>query len=978
MTLEEMHNKIKEYESKWGKLGHTNIMKPEKYTIEHSGLSKGETKMPNMTNDFYAFRRKVAEGREKNKIAHTATINITDLNKRYFEQITTDGTLIHSNIPYGQGYYQKIEKYYPDGRTRYFSKAEWDAYQEELKRNQYEQQKKVDQAKQSTGAKATATIDAEARSKWEADQKVKKANEAAAKKESDANKNTRAAQANTVLEAEKQGGTKAAIDAFKKTDAYKEYFNKIYKRIAEAGIDPDDITNVEKKTLFTKEENDEIDKLENELDAIIKQLDKKNAVKRAIKEDFMSRAQEIYKSNNNSHREADREEGRERSKWEREQKEKKEKQAKLDADRAKNEAAAKAKSEEEENKSKMSRDKEKNRQADLAEEEREKNKGVTSQTGKSAPKVRDDSDFKKNSGVSSGMSWGKNNKPLTDEEIDELEEAGKPSADALSRQASKEKHKENVNKRNAELEDRKSEREKEIADKKATTKNAHKENPEDYIKRIPKTTNPKNTKEEIVAPKKTSDNNKSLTIAERDELLKDASNNRVSVSELASKYGISEEEVEKLISGVLGGGFRHSAINEEDSVMSEYRAFKRRANEGAKRNRLSHSAVISPADLNAKYYQDIEDHCFLVHASNQYGKQHYNKIDNYYSDGRARYFWSKAEWDAYQDGLKRTQYEKEQKAKKSTGAAAEDVLKNAGRSEWEAQQKKNAAETAKQAKIQEAYNKNKAAEEPYKREALDPKYRETKNKIREAYKKNEAAGKATNADKDRYESNWEKDLHIFNKDESSLRNKTDNIRYECDVYIDDRDLNDKLNNFYNAIDMGTSVSAFDSSGRSNLDSSIFSGDEESRKKLQSRLKKSMLVYEQDIDKFEKQLNDYLKEKYGEKDWKIEKDHDSVMNALKDKYNETKKTYNDISNDYEQWRKDKIYDWFADYLYKGLTNKQDINYLNKVGINDYVETVITNKGYNNVNIYDALAQKTIKEVLEKICKKTLDKQDKQDK
>lgn len=616
MTLEEMHNKIKEYESKWGKLGHTNIMKPEKYTIEHSGLSKGETKMPNMTNDFYAFRRKVAEGKEKNKIAHTSTINITDLNKRYFEQITTDGTLIHAstNSDYGKKHYNKIDNYYPDGSARYFqTKAEWDAYQEGLKRTQYEQQKKVEQAKQSTGAKSQDVIDAEARSKWEAEQKANKQTSATTK-------NARAAQANTVLEAERQGGTEAAISALKKTDAYNEYFNKVYKKIVEAGIDPDDITGVEKRTLFTKEESDEIDKLEDELDAIVRQLDRKSAVKKAIKDDWMNEAYKILKSNNNSHRDEDRAERRKRNAWEVEQKAKKEKQAKIDEATEKNRQAAEDISAENERKSKVAIASEKNRQADLAEEEREKNKGVTSQTGKSAPKVRDDSNFKKNSGVSSGMSWGKNNKPLTDEEIDELEEAGKPSPGAAKRQELKGKHKENVDKRNAELEDRKSEREKEIADKKATTKNAHKENPEDYVKQMPKTTNPKNTKEEIVAPKKTSDNNKSLTIAERDELLKDASNNRVSVSELASKYGISEEEVEKLISGVLGGGFKHSSINEEDSVMSEYRAFKQRANEGAKRNRLSHSAVISPADLNAKYYQDIEDHCFLVHASTQYNE----------------------------------------------------------------------------------------------------------------------------------------------------------------------------------------------------------------------------------------------------------------------------------------------------------------------------------------------------------------------
>lgn len=53
----------------------------------------------------------------------------------------------------------------------------------------------------------------------------------------------------------------------------------------------------------------------------------------------------------------------------------------------------------------------------------------------------------------------------------------------------------------------------------------------------------------------------------------------------------------------------------------------------------------------------------LEHSASNYGKQYYNKIDKYYPDGSARYFYTKAEWDAYQEGQARTKYEAEKKKK---------------------------------------------------------------------------------------------------------------------------------------------------------------------------------------------------------------------------------------------------------------------------------------------------------------------------
>lgn len=71
----------------------------------------------------------------------------------------------------------------------------------------------------------------------------------------------------------------------------------------------------------------------------------------------------------------------------------------------------------------------------------------------------------------------------------------------------------------------------------------------------------------------------------------------------------------------------------------------------------------------------------LQHNS-EYGKQHYAKIDKYYPDGRARYFWTKEEWEAYQRDKGQDEYRKQQAQKKVTSfkttvdRAQEQINKN--------------------------------------------------------------------------------------------------------------------------------------------------------------------------------------------------------------------------------------------------------------------------------------------------------------
>ena len=69
---------------------------------------------------------------------------------------TTNNEKLEHSTEYGKGFYQKIEKYYPDGRTRYFySPQEWAAYQENKGQDEFRkkqaQKKAVAQKSDMTG-----------------------------------------------------------------------------------------------------------------------------------------------------------------------------------------------------------------------------------------------------------------------------------------------------------------------------------------------------------------------------------------------------------------------------------------------------------------------------------------------------------------------------------------------------------------------------------------------------------------------------------------------------------------------------------------------------------------------------------------------------------------------------------------------------------------------------------------------------------
>ena len=167
-----------------------------------------------------------------------------------------------------------------------------------------------------------------------------------------------------------------------------------------------------------------------------------------------------------------------------------------------------------------------------------------------------------------------------------------------------------------------------------------------------------------------------------------------------------------------------------DELMDEYSLFQKKVKAGKERNRLAHSTTISPAELNSRYEKELESHGILVHAGNY---KYYNKID--LPNGTTRYFYTKAEWDAYREGKNRTAYEDAKKAKTTSGGAkAEADIEADKRTSYENSQK---AKDAKK-KIDTISNYNKAQDtekELWKSSAYAKDFGDNKlfSKVHDAY-----------------------------------------------------------------------------------------------------------------------------------------------------------------------------------------------------------------------------------------------------
>ena len=633
MNREEINKLISDYESKWGKLGAGNsILNPEKTAISHSGLNNsndfygGKRKMLNMTNDYYEFRRKVAEGKNKNKLAHAATVNIDEINRQYWEKINTDGTLIHTSGRYvpdyeedddylehagGYGpasgtnkYYAKIDKFYPDGRTRYFySKEEWDAYSKNKGYSQNADKNKANKNNPAIGEKEAKIKEENIRKNAEADKQSK--------------------YSKIISESTPEAAAKEYI----KSADYTNFMDKLEKNFKTGKITSyDPIGHNEPRISGNNGYYDlgnELDDIKDEIDKFIDSIGNEK-FKNVVRKDLYSKIRELgrqYKKEYEKLLESSQSQFHERDRWDKQRLNnitdpddpwlvKQVNNMNYDAIQ---------------------------KQMDLRIDRQNKN-GVKMEV--MTHSFEDDDDYLEHADRNVKyyqkikLPNGKIRYFYTREEWDAYQNA--------------EKSNEMEEKRNSET-------------------------PEGRMRNIAKNaiSNPLRTTKDILAANQ--QRAKEEKWAKRRKIIMDAANNKMS-------HSYEDDDI-------------------DTGVMSEYRAFKARADRGAEMNRLSHSSFISPNELNERYEEEIASHCFLAHAGG-YGpasgtNAYVAKIDNFYGQGKPRYFYTQEEWNAYQRNAKGASQAGADRASKETATGVrQNQINNAQKRTAENQrlesQRKNA------------------------------------------------------------------------------------------------------------------------------------------------------------------------------------------------------------------------------------------------------------------------------------------------
>lgn len=646
MTLQEIKEKIAAYESKWGKLGHTNIMKPEN-ELQHSTLNERRNTMIKTTNDFYKFRQKVAIGKEANKLAHKATISPEELNERNFQNQIENNTLIHAgkNFKY-------VAKEDINGRPRYFyTQEEYDAYKHGNQNATKEDYKQRSQASED--------FNRENDERWAYE----------------VSKNRKSGNDNWEREM-------LANEKGKQMDKDLKYVDSLKKDVSEGVRDViHDHKNPVGKLMDYIEDAFEDDEL---------RMDEKGNMtgdeKVIAKIQEMSKEAEKYGKNLGSNL------GEEGGKkvWDEFQKQTGDRVSKLTRAYNVKDEALKAYDENGED-----------GVADYllgTDEWKKMEKEVRKAIGDGKLRLnRDKSGFNRLS---------KDEEELLDnlyEEIDGLIDVVTDGT-GINRRAIGDllgnelinlaaSHSETKYETNSNGKDNYNSGDKKFA-------NTNKETDEYGNAELRKMIENEDRKRE-----NSRKNNGSRNVYGKD-------NNPERDRYAKIKHSAFDEE-DETPSYKTAADLRQER---EESIMSEYRAFKARANKGAEKNRLSHSAVISPRDLNAKYEEELmkeyiaihpENDDDIEHSSNGYGGTYLHKLDDFYGPGKPRYFYSEADWNAYQEGLKRNNYnaDKEAEARQAkTDKQKADLAKRSGMENYTKYQENKKADEeadARQAKIDE-------------------------------------------------------------------------------------------------------------------------------------------------------------------------------------------------------------------------------------------------------------------------------------
>lgn len=577
-TREEIDEMFRQYESKWGKLGHTSILHPER--------NREEKTMSIMDNELYKFRQKVFNGKEANKVSHKSMVNVTELNRQYFEKVTTDGTLIHAQNPlYGQQ--NPNAKYYkregqPGKYRYYYTKEEWDA------------------AHKQGSASTEANRESQARQQYENNKKASNNNG------SSKFNNMRADVVNEYAKIAREASSKDAAKAFyDMAKGGNEAIDELYSTIQD-GFKSGKLSY--KDGRFETDDDqlrEDIESFSDNIQKFAKQIGEASGKGREIQDELeklmlpdieaMSKKEQNTKKDNSRKQEL----------------------AKSNkANRLDNGENVKT------NETNFSEDK-------------EKGEKLITGDSKEAQEMR----------IAYNDLW---------------DESWKDDYDHSNYQ-------EGANRQFKSLY------------KTAKLLEMYGMNPSNDLKSAYSYIKP-NSKEGQNIIKEAD--------KEFEEFMKSHKH--------LEKYFSNKKENNSVKHSTSGKTLiTNSAMGDE--IVDEYKAFQEKVKKGKEKNRLAHTATISPAMLNARYEEELSKKGILIHQANY---KYYNKID--LGNGNTRYFYTKAEWDAYQrekgsktntnqklsaDTLKQIEQEKQQKDTFEKNKAADEAQKKAESDKWNTHKK---------------------------------------------------------------------------------------------------------------------------------------------------------------------------------------------------------------------------------------------------------------------------------------------------
>ena len=272
------------------------------------------------------------------------------------------------------------------------------------------------------------------------------------------------------------------------------------------------------------------------------------------------------------------------------------------------------------------------------------------------------------------------------------------------------------------------------------------------------------------------------------------------------------------------------------------------------------------------FYDNLDKFKSLQHSS-KYGDKYYTKLDNYYSDGSSRYFYTRQEWEAYQKDKGQDAWKKQQVQKKE----AENRSGMTGYAEWKKNEdKKKKIEKQKKETIEKNKSASEHEDDRFKKPQQNTKVAE-EDKLKKAISSRETAiQKAYKDEQERRKEEKRKQLYeykdeIVEKADVYLKLADDKLSSFLDKFVGDfpPEFKDKVKKILNEIkDYAEDiVKKINDTGSEELDNIVGLIDKITDK-LQDKIDKYSKELSDMYQNFKDKINPVFKDEDGNINWKL--------------------------------------------------------------------------------------------------------------